>query len=106
MFQIKNTISNDNGQYVMSKTIDMDYGIRMARLIQEEIDWEIMTGFLEDTGWSKVTLDWPYATSSELETQTINDWCKDNLTGKFRGRDKIWMFENAQDASMFILRWS
>ena len=71
----------------------------MAKVLQEEIDWEIMCELMSSIGWVQVEIDRP-------STEELTEWCHKNLKGKFRGRNHTWMFERAEDATWFTMRWS
>lgn len=86
---------------------DTDYNANyeeVAKVLQEEIDWEVMIDILTESGWTKIEMDW----SSRIPDTTaheVKEWCRENLTGNYQGRAKIWLFENEKDATMFVLRW-
>jgi hypothetical protein len=77
----------------------------VAKILQEEIDWEIMIDIMTEVGWTKIEMDWP-TRMSESDAHEIKEWCQANLQGNYNGRAKIWLFEKSQDAVMFSLRWS
>lgn len=77
----------------------------VAKILQEEIDWEIMQDIMVRVGWTKIEMDWP-ARTSETALHEIKEWCRANLQGHYNGRAKIWLFEKEKDAVMFSLRWS
>ena len=87
---------------------DTDYNANyeeIAKVLQEEIDWEVMIDILVEAGWTKIEMDWP-ARMAEQDAHEIKEWCRNNLQGNYQGRAKIWLFELEKDASMFILRWA
>ena len=71
----------------------------MAKALQEEIDWEILCELMKSIGWTEVEIDQP-------STTDIVAWCTDNLKGKFNNRNYVWMFERAEDATWFTMRWA
>lgn len=77
----------------------------MAKLIQEEIDWEIMCDMMKTIGWTEVKMTWD-GYMKESDAHMIKEWCKANLTGMYRARGNTWVFAKEKDASMFILKWS
>jgi hypothetical protein len=77
----------------------------MAKMIQEEIDWEIMCDMLKTIGWTEVKMKWSDR-MNELQAHHIKEWCRTNLSGIYRGRGSIWMFSKEKDAVLFSLKWS
>lgn len=41
----------------------------------------------------------------EQQLQTISQWCEDNHCGR-RMAYEMWQFQNQQQLTMFLLRWS
>lgn len=77
----------------------------MSRMIQEEIDWQIMCDIMKTLGWTEVKMPWDgYMT--DLDAHVLKEWCKENLQGNYNARGNTWMFQHEKDASMFILKWS
>jgi len=73
----------------------------MAQDISAEIDWNVLTAMLIETGWVKVTLSpMTSETSNEIDT-----WITDNVKDKHMARGLVWVFENEVEATMFALRW-
>lgn len=74
-----------------------------AKKLQEEIDQEVMFDLLEQIGWTRVELanKWLPVTGKEL-----HDWREKNFIGCWRAHNNVWMFEKAEDAVVFTLRWS
>ena len=85
--------------------LEDELAAEMSKQIQEEIDWEVMCELMKEVGWTKIKMNWPHL-MSEQDAYEIKEWCKENLTGNYKGRAKIWVFELAKDASMFALRWA
>lgn len=81
-----------------------DISEEAVKILQEEIDWEVLCSFLKEVGWSEVKLEWPRMTESLAHE--IKEWSKANLKGHYKGRGRTWIFEKEKDASMFILRWA
>ena len=77
----------------------------MAKVLQEEIDWEVMIEVMIEIGWTKVNIDWPNQMSA-VDAHKVKEWCRANLQGHYKGRNKIWLFEQEKDAILFVLRWS
>lgn len=79
----------------------------LAKILQEDIDWEIMVSLMVEVGWRKVTLTKPSTchTSFFDDLQEIQDWCDLNVLGKYMSRHKTWIFAEEKDAMLFSLRW-
>jgi hypothetical protein len=71
----------------------------MAKALADEIDWEIMCELMKSIGWTQIEIDRP-------STEDILVWCEKNLNGKYKVHSYTWMFERAEDATWFTLRWS
>jgi len=77
----------------------------LARVLQEEIDWEILSSVFVESGWTKV--ESPHTGAlTEVGEHEVKSWCKQNLKGHYKARGKDWLFERAEDATWFSLRWS
>lgn len=74
----------------------------IAKEMQREIDDDIMSTFLVDTGWTSVK----YYYKSNKEAVDIAVWLKDNCQNQWRRLGSDFVFENTKDAEWFILRWS
>lgn len=73
-----------------------------AQQIADEIDFEIISGMLQEMGWIKVTRS-PFV--SNKEAVDIGYWIDEQTTGQVKSRGRTWLFEQPKDATMFILRW-
>ena len=91
------------GQQIALKSVK-DFEDEAARVLQEEIDWEILCEVMTENGWTRITTSWD--TKSLEEMYDIKTWCENNLKGHRRGRGKDWLFELEKDASIFALRWA
>ena len=77
----------------------------LAKTLQEEIDWEILSDMLKVSGWTGIEVRWP-SRMSESDAHEIKEWCKANLTGNYKGRGSSWIFQHEKDAVLFSLRWA
>lgn len=77
-----------------------------AKILQEEIDWGVICDLLVELGWTQVTISEKTLRLFDHKPNMVADWVKQNILGGSRGRGTTWLFERAEDASMFILRWS
>jgi hypothetical protein len=76
---------------------------KMAKELQEEIDWGILCDMFKNVGWTEIKLTWSDMTASRAHE--IKEWCRSNLKGHYKGRGCTWLFELEKDATMFILKW-
>ena len=90
---------NKTATQVMEEQIAND----MAKLIQEEIDWEIISDLFIKTGWTKVDL--PTLGSNELAVD-MNEWMHAECKHHWKRRGKTFIFENKNEAALFRLTWS
>ena len=67
--------------------------------IQKEIDFEILSDFLSEDGWTEIKFS-PSGRYFEIDA-----WCKENTAG-VQGYGSRWLFKDEKDITMFILRWS
>ena len=86
-------------------TLEEEMLNRASTEIAEEIDWGVMAGLLTEGGWKRVTVDFG-SRMSESMAHEIKEWVRSRCNGLVKSRNKIWLFENPKDATMFILRWS
>lgn len=70
----------------------------LAQILRKEIDWEIQSDILKRLGWVSV--------KSNVITDEIVNWSQATIKGRYEFHGNHWMFENAKDASHFILKWA
>lgn len=73
----------------------------MAELLAREIDNEIIGNLLDEQyitklGWTKVNI---------LASDESSAWIHINATGDYKYHDRGWYFENAADATAFLLKF-
>lgn len=73
-----------------------------AREMQKEIDFEIMSGFLIETGWKKVVL----RPMTHEHGDAIDQWTAASVKGNFKTMGLVWIFEDPKEATLFSLKWS
>lgn len=76
----------------------VEFDKEVAKIMQEEMDWEILSKSLVEYGWTKISIIEPY--------HIVEKWVEENIQGKYKVRHNTWLFESEKDATMFILRWS
>ena len=82
-------------------TLEEDIITAAGNQMAAEIDFEILTGFLIELGWTKVVL-FPMTWENGA---LIDLWVEQNIKGKFETMGLVWVFEHQQDANWFKLRW-
>ena len=75
----------------------------MAKEIQQEIDRGILWSILEADGWVRVSLDRFQDNHHAID---IREWIEQSCQGNYITSGSDFIFEEAKDATMFILRWS
>lgn len=75
---------------------------QMSMLIQEEIDWELITDMMIAVGWTKITLD---RFKDRYQSIDIQLWLDEHCRGHYKNRGGTFMFEKAEEAEWFSLRW-
>lgn len=73
-----------------------------AKILQEEIDWEILASMFVASGW--IMIDLPRF-HDRYEAIDVELWIDENCSGKHMKRGKTFVFEQKQDAEWFSLRW-
>ncbi len=74
----------------------------MSKLIQEDIDWGILSAILISSGWTAVDA---VLTTRSNDPGIVDKWFAENIKGSHRSYNGHWFFEKADDAAWFILRW-
>ena len=80
-----------------------------AEQIAQDIDKEIIEsmlieGVLED-GWTKAPVTWAQDFLKSMWSAETAEWCHKNATGDYKLLNGHWYFENAVDATAFVLYW-
>lgn len=88
---------------VKIKQLEEKYAEEAARILQEEIDWELIADMMVSVGWTKVEL--PKFSFHEL-THDMNNWMHNECRHHWKRRGKTWVFENKEEAALFKLTWS
>jgi len=86
---------NDLKEYVANE---------QCRKIADHMDFDVMSNLLVDScGWTRVFLDYMVY---DTKTAEILAWTNANCAGRFMQLAEDFIFENANDALIFKLRWS
>jgi hypothetical protein len=79
-----------------------DFAKQAARILQEEIDKEVITeiriALLVDEGWTRVDLPM-------VDFTDIGPWMQVNIQRDWQGFFNTWLFESADDATLFKIAW-
>ena len=74
----------------------------LANILREEIDKELLVDLrcadLVNQGWTMARID--------ASIEDIGSWMQANIHGDWRAFHDRWLFENADDAVLLLLRWS
>lgn len=85
------------------KKSDVDRMIdHAAEGLAREIDREVLWGMLENMGWTRVIIP---IRSSNVFTQDITGWARDNCKFPYETDGRDFLFENDKDAMWFKMRW-
>jgi hypothetical protein len=84
------------------KTKEEDMMDIMAEEIQKEIDAEIMSNILVESGWTPVKFHY----KSNEHANDVTFWLMETCNGKWHRYGSAYLFKDKQDAEWFILRWT
>lgn len=77
---------------------NIDLEKEIARVLQEEIDREIIVELCKSQGWTEVKIS--------VKVSVDKDWCKQHIKKQYKNFNNFWYFEDSRDAEFFVLRWS
>ncbi len=89
----------------MIKDLEQELAEKLSNEMAEGIDWGLLCDLLTEVGWVKVAISEPWSNMTALFAHEIKEWCKENIKGHYKARGRVWVFEKAQDAEWFMLRW-
>jgi hypothetical protein len=75
---------------------------RIAKQMSDKIDQEIMWDLLKQSGWTQVTID---RFQDSRHAVDITCWLEDHAKHSFKHMGRDFIFEDAKDATLFILKW-
>jgi hypothetical protein len=78
---------------------------RLAQEMAKEIDEDILSMMLTATGWTRAPVTWAQGQLRDMWTAETGAWCHNNATGNYKFLVRNWHFENAGDATAFVLTW-
>ena len=83
------------------KSIQEEYIDTVAKQMSDDIDFQVLSNLLVESGWTRVTLSpMTHETSNEIDR-----WVPDNAEDHFYTRGLVWVFKSSRDAMWFKLRW-
>ena len=82
----------------MMSSIEDDLASAVAKEIFDSVDLQVLMSFLQSDGWTQVVLGLNQAIMAE-------QWCGENIRGRFIHGAGVFAFENKDDATWFRLRW-
>lgn len=88
---------------VKNDTVDFEDELvkTLMEEIQKEIDFSVLSTMLVETGWTEVKLD-PHIIHNTVE---IIEWVAQYKIGNYHSYGSTFIFEKAEDAEWFILKW-
>ena len=75
---------------------------QIAKILAEEIDWELLANWFVQSGWTMIDLP---RFKDRYESIDVELWIDENCKGKHMHRGKTYVFERKEDAEWFMLRW-
>jgi hypothetical protein len=85
-----------------TQVLEEQYAARVARILREKIDNEILFDMLTQVGWTRVEL----SKLTRTDNRDINMWMHAECKKHWKRRGKIWIFESRKEAALFKLTWS
>lgn len=95
--EAKSRTLNATYTYEEIQDLTVDMSGELAKILQQEIDNEIMSSLMDSQGWHKVTVE-----RGDIISQ---EWCNRSIKGNYHCFGHYWYFENESDAHFFILKW-
>ena len=88
----------------MNNNIEEQIASKLSEEIAKEIDFGILSEMMVMAGWTKYSLPRYLDNKHAID---IRMWVEDNISkNNYRQCGRTWLFKQAKDATMFILRWS
>ena len=71
---------------------------KAAQELAARIDFSVMAGLLQDSGWVRVKV-------LNADVTEVEEWVEQNVKEYHSHYDDEWVFKSKQDANWFKLRW-
>ena len=75
----------------------------LGEQVQQSLDFGIRCSLMEEQGWTVLEMD--YTPNSGQSWINVTNWAEASFGGHWEEHKGTWLIENAQDATMFALRW-
>lgn len=82
----------------MRDTIEDELATILANAMAAEIDWEIISGMMLDTGWVDARINTEQA-------EQAAEWCWTRYGKRYKNYRGHFLFKRDQDRVEFLLRW-
>ena len=89
-------------KFNLEESVMADMAKQLAKNIQEEIDFQILSDMMVSMGWHKMEFE---PLREVEEAAEIKEWIKTSCKGKVQSYGSNWLFENEKDMAWFMLRW-
>lgn len=83
-------------------TLEEQMAEKLSAELRHDIDFEVLSNMLIELGWHRRFVNYQPPERSWI---LVKDWADKNCKGHHQEHRGIWLFENAQDANWFTLRW-
>jgi hypothetical protein len=84
--------------------LEEDIANILSNEIAKDIDFGILSEMLVAAGWTKYSLPRYIDSKHEIDIQM---WAEQHMPrADYRQHGSTWLFSNANDATMFILKWA
>ena len=91
-----------NLEQAVKDELDADF----SKSIQEEVDFSLVCDLLVGLGWTNVVVHRFSRLLNAEDGTNVRTWLEKNCQGKYEGRFERYVFELAQDATAFSLKWA
>ena len=71
----------------------------LGKELQKVLVQRILFDLMKSLGWTHIIV------TADKNPEEIEQWCKNNCSGGYRGIYYDWIFETPRDAVLFTLRW-
>lgn len=88
---------------MVGKDIEHQISTELAKEMAEELDRQLMWGWLKEAGWTFVKIP---RFQDNFHAIDIRYWIDENRTDEVLTAGPEFLFKNPKDATMFILRWA
>lgn len=84
-------------------SLEEELAAELSKKIAQAIDDNLMGDMMVSCGWTRVKEQFYHSRQQAVD---INDWLEQHCKGKYKRLNYgDLLFENSQDATMYILKW-